>query len=86
MSDEKGCCRVCGPNKGHSFNFCKNVRGLREIIKLQDSQIQAELDFPTRRDALQKRVQALEGQSGFQFRLITALLDSLEMARKGNGR
>ncbi len=83
-NDEKrtGYCRACGGNAGHGFLACKNIAGLREIIKGQDAELSGAMD----QIAALKFEAAQNGKwrshAVFMERTCTALLDLAEAYRK----
>ncbi len=78
MPDEKRktYCRICGENKGHNFDACKNISGMRKIIRSQDEELGKALVRAGRAEQAE-RVSACNTQ----VRILNALLDLAEVRR-----
>jgi hypothetical protein len=74
-------CRACGENKGHSFHECKNISGLRSIIKSQDLEIDGYLGRLKQEEERSKLLSQLQTNYDFLTRNSLALLDLVEFYR-----
>ncbi len=79
MTEErKTYCRACGENKGHNFSQCKNVAGLRQIIRLQDPQIEDRMKNEKRIEELEQQLGKANSDGAYVSRVLQALLFSFE--------
>lgn len=71
---KKTYCRVCGSDKGHSFGGCKNLSGIKNIVRMQDNELEGALAEKSRLAPFEKSAITAQENANTLYQVVQALL------------
>lgn len=81
---KKTYCRVCGPDKGHSFNKCKNLSGIKGIVRLVDAELDSALSEKARLKPFEQTARVAQENANTLYEVVKALLQLVNSTSKSN--